>query len=173
MSHCIQVILAKEEIINNFCQKWVHARKLSLKQGFALIPMTTSLKEDIEELINNQESDSYEKLEHFSASIEELVKEESGNGAIVWFETNYSGGSGKQSAILYKNQQTEGPFNTVTTWDNIKLELTDKPAGERAINNVLHKLGVYSKYRDEFGVLNLPQLGSEEKILKKIKEQNS
>ncbi len=171
MSHCIQVILAKDEVIDVLCQKWVHARKLSLKQGFALIPMTTSLKEDIEELINNQNPDTHEKLEHFSASIEELVREESVNGAIVWFETNYSGGSGKQSAILYKDQQTEGAFKTVTTWNNIKLELSDKPAGERAINKVLHQLGVYSKYRDEFGILNLPELGSNEKIAKKIEKQ--
>ena len=56
-------------------------------------------------------------------------------------------------------------------WNDKKLEIKDKPEGERAINKILYKMQVSSKYRDEFSALGLDYLISNNKIITKINEK--
>jgi hypothetical protein len=170
MPHKIQVILAKEYLIDQLCENWVHAQKLNLPQGFALLPLQVNLNEDIEELINNENPDPYEEFEYLSASLNELLTKESAFGEIAFLETDYTGGNGRQSAILYVNKQGTGPFSTITEWNDDTLEMKDKPEGERAINKILFKMGVSSNYRDAFNALKLDHLTNNSKIIAKIRE---
>ena len=171
MAHKIQVILAKEKIIEKFCKNWVHAQKLILPQGFALIPLKINLLKDINELNKNNNIKPYKEFIHLSSSLQELLIAESVCCKIAYLETEYIGGNGKQSAILYSNKEIIGPFSTVTEWNDKKLEIKDKPEGERAINKILYKMQVSSKYRDEFSALGLDYLISNNKIITKINEK--
>ena len=94
----------------------------------------------------------------------------SSTSEIAFLETDYTGGNGRQSAILYVKEQVTGPFSTITEWNDETLEIKDKPVGERAINKILCKMGVSSNYRDAFNALKLDHLTSISKIIAKIRE---
>lgn len=169
MGHYIQVVIGKEEIIDKFQDKWIHAHKLLLKQGFALVPLTKDLFDDITELVDNKQETQYVQFNYLNSSINELLKSESHKGALAYLETEYFGGSGVQVAILYKNQQINlGPLKTERVWNQKLMSYETIPQGKNAINKVLEEMGV-SKIggKDEFDSVELGFYRSNGKILKK------
>jgi hypothetical protein len=102
MSHNIQVIIAKDPLIDEVSLEWNHACELSLPQGYSIIPMIEKLYDDINELTNNKNPSPYEQFELLSSSIEELLKLKSNNSSIAYIETEYFGGTGIQRAF-YQN----------------------------------------------------------------------
>lgn len=169
MSHHIQVIIGKEAIIDELKNRWVHAYKLSLKQGFALIPLKTELLEDITELVNNQGENQYTEFEYLNASLDELLMSESHRRQLAYLETDYFGGVGTQSAILYKNQAIGlGPLKTEIRWNSELMSCEILPEGKQAINQVLERIGVRQVgEKDEFDSIELGFCRSNQKIIKK------
>ena len=170
MAHHIQVILAREELIERLVKAWQHAHKLSLPQEFALIPMIRVLLEDMDELINRQEPPPYSDFAHLSASIAEVLSDISHHGPVAYLETEYFGGAGTQSALLFHKQQLQsGPHKTETRWNQELESYQTLPEGASAINRVLKELGVRrSETDDEFDSLQLGHYRGNERILKKI-----
>ena len=88
----------------------------------------------------------------------DILREESKNGQIGYIETEYFGGTGTQSSILFMNGETIGPFKADSSDSN-------KPY---AINMVLSMLGVKKQEaHDEFDAVGFGQIRSNEDILKK------
>lgn len=170
MSHHIQVIIGKEEIINDFKSRWIQAYKLSLKQGFALIPLTDDLLDDITELMDNGKEKPYPPFYQLNASLDELLKSESHKRQLAYLETEYFGGSGFQLAILYENQKLGlGPLKTETGWNQKRMLYETLPEGKAAINQVLERIGVRRiGEKDEFDSIDLGFYRNNGNIIKKI-----
>lgn len=171
MAHDIQIIVAKETIINQITIEWFQASSLSLPQGFAMIPITMKFYDDINELANNQKPKPYKEFDMLSSSVEEFIRVKSHQRIIAYIETDYFGGAGAQSAILFENQQVKiGPLRTKTNWDAESQSYKDTPEGYGAINEVLKELGVYKlKDKDEFDSINLGHYRSNEEIVEEAK----
>lgn len=170
MSHRLKAIFSKKEIIEKVCAEYKNAYKLDLDQGFALIPYTDALSNEISLNNNSKKNLALDKFESLSDALNEYLCRTSEDTSISYFETNYTGGTGNQSSILYINKQVIGPYHTKTIWDNKTQNLIDIPKDHRAINKVLYKMDVHSKYRDEFGTLGLPKYKSMDDIIKSIKK---
>lgn len=159
--HCIRCFIVKKDLMNAFADRWVEAETIDLSQGFSLIFLTDELYDGIEELVNSKlDVDYSEFFNYLSPSIYEVLVQESRKGMIAYIETDYFGGVGKQSAILFENSQVKiAPLKTETFWDEKTYSYYHKPEGEKAINIVLKELGVYkAKEKDEFDSIGLDQV---------------
>lgn len=167
MSHFIQVILGKQRSIESLAERWVQAKAYPLPQGFAVIPLTPRLSDDIEELL--QKSGRVEPFAYFTEAHRELLEHESRrlNAALAYLETEYIGGIGLQAAVLFENgKQSINPLKTKTVREELQ-DFRQEPAGERAINVVLKAMGVWkSKAFDEFNALRLDKYRNNEDFLR-------
>ncbi len=159
--HCIRGFIGKEGIIKDFANNWIEAKPVTLAQGFSIIFLTDELYDSIVELIDSKlEVDYKEFFYYLSPSIYEVLIQESRNGKLAYIETDYFGGVGTQSAVLFENSKIKiKPLKTETFWDEKTNSFCHKPEGEKAINIVLKELGVYKeKGRDEFDSIGLGSL---------------
>lgn len=167
MAHQIQCIIGKKEIVEEMATSWVELRVVPLNGGFCLIPLTDFIIDDINELVDEGDDPAYSEFHLLSKSIEVALKEASRSGKVGYIETDYFGGSGIQSAIAYEGGEVlKGPQLTRTAWDDKRMEYVDIPEGERAINDMLHSLGLAKRDDiDAFEVLGLMRFRSNEKLL--------
>ena len=134
MGHCVRAIIGAHKDIQRIENDWF-AKGMKLPQGYGMIFLTDALLDDIGELFEsaNEPSDP-ETVTSF------LLQEYSFHTKLAYIETDYFGGIGTQSGILYEN-------------GNISIPLC---SGERAINILLRELGVWREVnKDEFDSLNL------------------
>ena len=98
------------------------------------------------------------------------LKENSFSNKIGYIETEYFGGSGTQSAILYsKGEIVDSPKLTNTIWDDKNFKYIDQPLGEKAINSILIGLGLQKRRDiDPFDILELGKYRSNEKLIKSL-----
>ena len=143
---------------------------LELSDDFALIPLTDSLVEDINELVNVEDASVNEDFEMLSKSVEAVLRENSHKEPIGYIETEYHGGEGAQVGVAYsKGKILEGPISTFTSWDNHKMMFLDKPEGKGAINTILYKLGLEERNDiDGFDNLGLGNFRTNEKIIQSL-----
>lgn len=129
----------------------------NLPQGFALVPLTESLHDEIVAAVQPTALDSFPQFERLSASVETAVREATAVGPLGYIETDYFGGSGTQCAVAWTNAaRLVGPFRTESGWDG--SDYTVRPPGEWAINQVLVALGVKPVgENDAFDTLGLGQ----------------
>lgn len=156
--HCIRGFVGKEDLIKTFAGNWIEAKPVALYQGLSIIFLTSKLYDYTVELVDSKlEVDYSEFFEYLSPSIYEILVQESRIGKLAYIETDYFGGIGSQSAILFENSQIKiKPFKTETFWDEKAYNYCHKPEGENAINIVLKELGVYrEKGKDEFDSIGL------------------
>lgn len=155
--HCIRAIITLEPMIDHIEKDWIKAKKVSLSQNIALIPITLELGEDIDELIAKGSEMAFQPFYYLSKSLHFLLKERSHRSILGYVETDYFGGVGSQSSILYQDQRVElGPLTTETVWDENRREYVHHPEGKRAINQVLRRLGVWRVHgADEFDSIGL------------------
>ena len=159
MAHYIKAIIGRDEYIHQLAGDWVHAIAIKLNQNFSLIKVSDALFDDVDEQINNDATDPYQHFMYLSSSLHEVLLEKSLLEKLAYIETEYFGGIGTQSAILYEAGKVAlGPFTTNDIWDKETQGFMQKPEGDRAINKVLCKLGVHCKYGlDEFDTIKLGQ----------------
>ena len=157
MAHCLKAIIGNDEVIADFSQDWVRAKKVELAQGFSLVKLIKKLLDDIHELVNNKSEDPYKDFYYLSSSLHEILVRKSENTALAYIETDYFGGSGTQAALLYENGIiTTEPLKTEDEWDSKKQEYIQIPSGARAVNFILKKMGVVCQDRlDEFDSIKL------------------
>jgi hypothetical protein len=154
MSHYIRVIIAREKLIQRLADTWQTAHIISLKQDFCLIPLTDELHDEI---ISEYPPESGEGLEEFillSPPIQAILANHSQSGPIAYIETDYFGGEGSQSAILYEGGDIKtGPRQS--KWPG-------------AINGILRELGVKRTLPyDRFDTLGLGTFRNNDDILEK------
>ena len=140
MGHCIHAIIGARESIHKLADDWVHADEIELPQGFGMVFCTINLLDDVEELMENSDEPCFEELEYFDGAVKELMERYSFQTKLVYIETDYCGGFGTQSGVLYENG---------------KIAIASK-SGEGTINALLKELGVRrTPDKDEFDMLEL------------------
>jgi len=149
--HAIAVILAKKNITKEIAGRFMLAKSVELTQDIGLVPMTDDLSDDLLELIDNSDI-PYEEFEYLNKSVIEVLEDVSSLGEVSYIETDYFGGDGAQSSIVWKDGKViYGPVQSSNT--NIN-----------PINDALKILGVrIIKRHDEFDEVNLGRYRSTEK----------
>jgi hypothetical protein len=140
--HIVEAIIAKKEITKDIEERFVLAKSIELAQGYAMVPLTDELKDDIDDLVGNENivHDCFEKL---SYSICEVILDTARSYEVAYIETEYFGGEGGQSAMVWKDGKVV--FGPTSSKD------TDSP-----INEALKTIGVrVIKKQDEFDEMKL------------------
>jgi len=120
-------------------------------------PILEALVEALDRAADAVRPDPFPEFRCLSAALAEALESLSTGGPVAYMETEYFGGAGSQSAVVWAQGQVAlGPLQTVTEWANEHLVCV--PLAERAINRVLQVLGVYRGHHiDEFEALGLGQ----------------
>ena len=145
--HAIAVILANKKITMEIADRFVLAKSLELSQNFGLVPLTDDLSDDLVELIDELDI-PYEEFEYLNQSVVELLEDVSSLGKVSYIETDYFGGDGGQSSIIWENGKViYGPIlssNNNTTPINDALKILGVRVVER--NDEFDEVGL-GKYR--------------------------
>ena len=140
MGHMIRAIIAKENVIQNISDHWAYGEKIVLPQGYGMSFFNDSLFDDIEELFDIADTHKYPQFNYLSDSVISFLLQESKGAQIIYIETDYFGGYGTQTGVLFEN-------------GSIAIEPMQ---GNGVINYLLHKIGVYKEHnKDEFTSLQL------------------
>lgn len=139
MAHIIRAFIGKSKIIKNLAIDW-QREFIFLPQDFAMLFLTDELFDDITEVFNLENDLDCSAFECFTTAIAKIIKKYSTQTSLAYIETEYFGGFGSQSGVLY--------------FDG-KMEI--EPARcEGIINQILQKLGVSKEDgRDEFDSVHL------------------
>ena len=159
MSHYIRVIIASEEGIQTLADAWHAAHVLRLEQGFCLIPLTDELHDSMLKQHPNVSGNEQDAFILLSPAIQHVLSNCSQSGPIAYIETDYFGGEGSQSAILYEGGSIKiGPRQS--KWPG-------------AINAILRELGVKSSLPyDRFDALGLGNFRNNDDILEVIENDS-
>jgi hypothetical protein len=164
MGHVLHAVIGRKPPVVHFAGRWFSACLVGLPQGFALVPLTESLFDEIATTAQSESSDPFPEFERLSATVEAALRDASAAGPVAYIETNYFGGCGTQSAIAWDRRKvSSGPFKTEDSWNG--SEFVTNPPGERAINRVLAALGVVPAVgKDAFDTVNLSEFRSTESM---------
>jgi len=167
MGHVLHAVVGPKTTVAEFASRWTGARRVDLRQVFALVPLTAALHDDIVELTDLKASDPHPGFERLSAGVALALQEVSRIGPVGYVETGYFGGVGTQKAVAWEGGKLLlGPFHTETVWTEEGPRTN--PPGEGAINRVLAKLGVWTRGAvDPFDMLELGKFRDTESLADK------
>ena len=159
MSHNLNGILGPDDVIAGIAQRWLR-EPVRLSQGISLFPLTHDLIESIEELVDKGSTREFSEFELLSSSIAQVISQSSFDSWIVYFETEYFGGTGQQSSAVWENGQlVYGPASSSSSWD--AKNANHVVDNGWPINEALHRVGVWTDGKsDEFEMLGLGQYRS-------------
>ncbi len=127
MTHVISGFICRTEHLKEKTKVFKTAKIIPLAQGFAFLPLGNKLYEEVRRV-------STRPMMHIAGKLR------SRHTPIAWVETDYFGGAGEQSAILWKA--------------GTRQRFRDKYGGN--INKALKELGVVVRgEHDEFDALGL------------------
>ena len=140
MGHIVQAFIAKADVLRDAARSIEDAHVIPVEQGFALLLNTDGLYSEVGGGGGSGEM-PYPEFYKLSSALAEFGAGCSTRGAIAYFETDYWGGEGKQSALLWERGEVAyGP-----------AEATLGP-----INGVLRRMGVRrGDHHDEFDAVGL------------------
>ena len=149
MPHHIRAFLGHRYNIIPLSKKW-SKEYVQLPQGVCMLFLTDSLFDDITESVNIANTQSEDGFQFLTQPIKLVLEEYSqNNGKLAYIETDYHGGTGSQSAVLFE----DGKKTISKVTDDFSSEPIPANLSEWAINSVLSGLGV-QKSRDEFESIN-------------------
>lgn len=137
MSYVLQAILAKEGVIDQLLTVLKAGKKISLEQGFAMIPLDEAL---IDRIDASPEANSIPDLIYLTDAFEEKVLGMLGEAKFGYLESEFFGGSGGHQGIV---------------WEAGKriLKVSESYSGA---NRILRELGVRrTSQLDEFDCMGL------------------
>jgi hypothetical protein len=107
MVFCIQAIIGAHQTLLRHGADFLHANVVPLAQGMAIIPLTDDLYREVGA---GEEADFFFKL---STSVEQWAERISDNEAVAYIEAEFFGGSGDQSAVVWRDgARLLGPVHT-------------------------------------------------------------
>ncbi|HAA13417.1 MAG TPA: hypothetical protein DCE41_17695 [Cytophagales bacterium] len=169
MAHSIQAAIGQSATLDLIKGTWVDAAALPLTQAFSLMPLIPTLSDGIEELFKPAHSDPFSSFNYRSGFVIEWLKHSSEQGPLAYLETDFFGGTGSQSAIIFQGGEVSPGLLTTQIRENQQGQLEQIPAGTSAISQVLKKLGVaVAGVEDEFDTLGLGKFRSNESIVQAI-----
>lgn len=155
MGHHIEAFIARLEILQKGLEYPGAVPLIPLAQGFGLLPVTDALEKALGD--GGDAENPYEAFWRLSAPLAGLGKQISAAGKVAYVETDYFGGSGSQTAMI---------------WD--KGAVIEPPCQSRigAINQVLARLGVEKgDATDRFEALGLGRYRSNEEWIESGRER--
>ena len=156
MGHRLQAALGPSAVAEAFARRWAQARVVALPQGFALVPLTPVLTDDVDELTwLDRRRLAPSPHPSLSAGVAAVLAEASAAGPLAYVETDSFGGVGEQHAAVWERGAVVlGPLASRTAWDDERLDLA--PPEAQAINRALRRMGVTTRGgQDPFDALGL------------------
>jgi len=149
MAHCIRAFLGHSKNIT-LLSEYVSANQIQLPQGLSMIFLTDSLFDKITEAFNTHDSITVDGFIFLTSAVVSVLEKHSQHDKLAYFETDYFGGKGTQSAALYEGgKQTLPPIFT----DEMNIKL---PNDKKAINVILKQFGIRKSIgKDEFESIGL------------------
>ena len=162
MAHNLRALISSQDALIAIADKWILAEVEGLSQSFGLLKLSDALLDDINELVANVGTDPFPEFDYLSASLHEVLLAEAHHSPLVYLETDYFGGVGFQSAMIYQDHQVlQLPLKTSDIWHQKDYIYEQVPEGDRAINCVLKRIGVTCRSgQDEFDSLMLAKYRS-------------
>jgi len=158
MGHMVRGVIAiNNDIMLLKSKSGIRNSKYQLNERLSLLPLTDS---DVLSISQNSETEIDNEFSSMSERFLRLILGQLIEGSYLFFETEYFGGDGAQSAVLISNGKiTFGP--------------TTAEIGP--INYALSKLGVIigENKQDEFDTIGLDKFRSTETWLDAAEKQNS
>lgn len=173
MGHSVRIVVGPRGAIEGLAERWVKARVCDLPLGFAGMPLTDELADDINDLL--QKPNRIGPFELLSEAHQEVLEQSSRRAPLAYLETKYFGGTGSQCAVLFEGgRATLGPLKTFNPWDDKLLKYGQVPSREGAINTVLRAMGVWRRPgSDEFETLELGRYRSNDALLRWAERRDS
>ena len=107
MGHFVTGIIVKESNANQIASEIPFQYCYPLNQGFVIFPLTDDL---IDEHIPAPMNFCFNEFTYLSEELSNILTDASNKSDILYLETEYFGGQGSQSAIVYKcGEITYGP----------------------------------------------------------------
>ena len=148
MSHCIQAFIGREAELRLMAQSYRSAFVISLDQGFAILPLTKELFDELGVANGNQQEVQDERFLYLCSRTFQAGQLFSQKIPTAYVETDYFGGSGSQGAAVWANGELI--FRPAGTEEGV-----DNPS-ETVINAALQKIGVVKgNCLDEFEAVGL------------------
>lgn len=139
MTYILQAFITKKANHKNVTDFYKNAVAVDIGQDLALIPFTTALFDEINQLT---ESKAIGKFDYLTKNCEVELLKHMGDIKFAYIEADYFGGEGGQIAIIWKEQK--------------RIYLSE--FGDNEINKVLIDFGVIAKDgKDEFDTVGLGQ----------------
>lgn len=159
MGHYIHGFIAKTDALQHAALTLTDARCVPLDLGFSFLPVTDSL-------VAESDNAPHDILHCLSSRLIQWAELASKESPIAYIETEYHGGMGSQSSIVWSaGQCVFGPTETVDGYRDGKM--IETPLLDGAINQSVRHLGVdRGNVSDEFGALGLGWHRSNEDWLK-------
>ena len=148
MGYYLRAFIGKETTIKILQDRYNNSNATKLQQGFALIPMTEELFDEINRM---KQSDDIDKFELLTENVEYEILQLVGNLELAYVESEFHGGKGGHSGIIWKDCERKyiGTFKFST------------------MNTILKKLGIKrTLFLDEFQTLNLDRYRNTEDWIK-------
>ena len=116
MGHHLTGLVATSEVLSSFAREHGLRTPTPLEQGLALLPLCD---DDLDAIASGPHTDGTCGFVHLSGQLAEVLRRASSAGTIVYFETDYAGGAGRQAAVAYGHGSvavppsvgTRGPIN--------------------------------------------------------------
>ena len=115
MAHSVTGFVTKTNAVHQIISKYPELQAVSLEQGFSLFPITVELLNRI----HISHSGFIENLSKFPSELTDFLAEISITSPLLYFETEYFGGDGRQLVIVFEDgkiilgpvQDSFGPIN--------------------------------------------------------------
>lgn len=101
MGHFVTGLIAAEAVLQGFSERYELHRPISLPQGLAILPLRD---EDIDAFIPGPHVGHPDGFTYLSQQLAAMISQASELGRIMYFETEYFGGSGAQGAVVYDHR---------------------------------------------------------------------
>jgi hypothetical protein len=127
MGHTVTGLIARSIILEAFSCDHSLYRPAALVGDLAILPLR---KIDLESFQTSQSGAGTKGLQHLSTRLVEQLRRSSQKGPLIYFETEYFGGSGGQGAAAFRNDELVfgpnwakiGPINHALKLIGISIE---------------------------------------------------
>ena len=151
MGHTVQTFIAKAEVLRDAARGVAAANVIPLGQGLALILNTDEIYDEVGKG-GGGDALPYQEFYRLSSGLAGLGTEWSSRGPVAYIETDYWGGEGEQSAVL---------------WERGVVVYGPSRATLGPINDVLRRMGVErGDHHDEFDAVGLGRYRDNEAWIK-------
>ena len=161
MGHQISAFIGQYHSLQILATQLCHSHITALAQSYYLLPILVETLDTCHIATPSTFPAEYPEFDRLFPELIFLAQDAARQTPLAYVETDYFGGVGSQSAILWKTTNTYGPFRSETRYINNTFITT--PEGEWAIKRVLYALGVQLlPNHDAFDTLGLGRFRSSE-----------